>query len=76
VRCNGELCEVRNASSSITAQYYAYGETISGTRYYYTLDHLGSIREMTSSTGAIQAQYAYDLYGRLNIPLEIGHRFH
>ena len=32
--------------------------------YYYTRDHLGSIREMTDDTGAIRARYDYDPYGR------------
>ncbi len=31
--------------------------------YYYTLDHLGSLREMVDSSGAILARYSYDLYG-------------
>jgi RHS repeat-associated protein len=64
VWCGNKMCEARNASSSITAQYLSYGETISGTNYYYTLDYLGSIREMTNGTGSIQAQYIYDPYGR------------
>ena len=32
--------------------------------YYYTRDHLGSIRELTDNTGTIQARYSYDPYGR------------
>ncbi len=58
--------EARNASSAITAQYFSLGEKISGTSYYYTKDHLGSIREMTNTSGAIQGQYAYDPYGQVN----------
>jgi RHS repeat-associated protein len=57
--------EARDASSNITAQYFVYGETISGANYYYTKDHLGSIREMTNSSGVIEAQYSYDSYGRV-----------
>jgi RHS repeat-associated protein len=34
------------------------------TSYYYTRDHLGSIRELTNSSGAVQARYDYDPYGR------------
>jgi RHS repeat-associated protein len=93
VWCDSNMCEARNASGTITAQYFALGETISGTSYYYTTDHLGlrvpkanafsqlifmtghpngynpldhsgSIREMTDSSGNIQAQYVYDPYGR------------
>jgi len=32
--------------------------------YYYTRDHLGSVREMCSSTGTITSRMAYDSYGR------------
>lgn len=31
----------------------------------YLLDHLGSIREMTDSSGVLQAQYLYDPFGRI-----------
>lgn len=31
---------------------------------YYIFDHLGSVREMTDSSGTIQARYDYDPYGR------------
>ena len=34
-------------------------------RCYYIRDHLGSVREMTDTTGAIQARYDYDPYGRV-----------
>jgi len=58
------MCEVRNATGSTTAQYFAYGQTISGTSYYSTSDHLGSVRELTDSSGNIQAQYTYDPFGQ------------
>jgi RHS repeat-associated protein len=32
--------------------------------YYYTRDHLGSIRELTDSGGNVRARYAYDPFGR------------
>ena len=32
--------------------------------YYYTRDHLGSVRELTTSAGSIAARYDYDPYGR------------
>ncbi len=32
--------------------------------YFYTRDHLGSIRELTDSSGTVRARYAYDPYGR------------
>jgi RHS repeat-associated protein len=35
-----------------------------GISYYYTRDHLGSVREMMNSSGTIVARYSYDPYGR------------
>lgn len=64
VWCGNRRCEARNASSVVTAQYFSRGETISGTSYYWDLDHLGSIREMTNSSGSVVWQQSFDPYGR------------
>ena len=57
--------EERNASGTVTKRFYgSLGEQIGGTNYYFTTDHLGSVREMVDSSGATQARYAYDPYGR------------
>jgi RHS repeat-associated protein len=61
--CGTDRCEVRDGSSNVTAQFFDYGETISGTSYYFTEDHLGSIREMTNSAGTIVWQQSFDPYG-------------
>jgi len=58
-------CEERDASNNVTKRFYPEGEQIGSTNYYYTRDHLGSVREMTDGTGAIHARYDYDPYGRL-----------
>ena len=58
-----DIAEERNANDSVTKRFYPQGEQISGTNYYYTLDQLGSIREMTDGSGNIQARYDYDPYG-------------
>jgi RHS repeat-associated protein len=89
------MCEARNASGAISAQYFALGETISGTSYFYSKEYptvnlpasreffqtalasghpagfdpvsqAGSIREMTDSSGNVQAEYSYDPYGRVS----------
>ncbi len=60
VWCDRRRCEQRDASSAITAQFFRGGETISGTKYFFEKDHLGSIRELTDNTGAVQAEYRYD----------------
>jgi RHS repeat-associated protein len=64
VWCGLQRCEQRNSGSSVTGQFFARGETITGTNYYWTKDHLGSIREVTNSGGTIQTEYLYDPYGR------------
>ncbi len=61
-----KLCEERNSAGAITKQFFPWGEIIGGTKYYYTRDHLGSVVELTSSSGAIVAQYRYDAYGNVS----------
>ncbi len=33
-------------------------------KFFYTRDHLGSIREVTDSTGTVVARYDYDAWGK------------
>jgi len=56
--------EERDGSNNVTKRFYAQGEQINGTSYYFTKDHLGSVRELTNSSGALVARYDYDPYGR------------
>jgi RHS repeat-associated protein len=56
-------CELRDANSNITAQFFAHGESISGVSYYFDKDHLGSVREMTNGAGTIVWQQSFDPYG-------------
>jgi RHS repeat-associated protein len=56
--------EARDASGTVSAQYFLLGETISGTNYCFTRTKDGSVREMTDATGAIQGQLNYDPFGR------------
>ena len=62
-----ELCEERDINNAVTKRYYSQGmQVVSGSNsagYFYTRDHLGSLREVTDTTGAIRAQYAYDAWG-------------
>ena len=55
------------AGTTIQRQYYSQGEKRIGGAdagtYYYTRDHLGSIRELTDSTATVRARYDYDPYG-------------
>jgi len=59
------MVEERDSSNAVTKRFYPQGEQIGGTAYFYKRDHLGSVREMTDSSGTIQARYEYDPYGRV-----------
>ena len=65
--CGTQRCEVRDANSNLTNQYFSYGQVnysgSTATNYYYTKDHLGSIRELVDTSGNIKAQYSYSPYG-------------
>jgi RHS repeat-associated protein len=61
------IAEERDASNAVTKRFYPQGEQIGSTNYYYTRDHLGSIREMLNSSGTIVARYDYDPYGRTTL---------
>jgi RHS repeat-associated protein len=56
--------EERDGSNNVTKRFYLQGVQIGSTNYYYTRDHLGSVRELTDSSGAVQVRYDYDPYGR------------
>jgi RHS repeat-associated protein len=63
------ISQERDANNAITRRYFAEGEQRPGAgegiqNYYYTRDHLGSIREVTNSAGAVLARYDYDPYGK------------
>jgi RHS repeat-associated protein len=57
--------EERDASGNVTKRFFgAFGEQIGGNNYYFTFDHLGSVREVVNASGIIQSRYSYDPYGR------------
>jgi RHS repeat-associated protein len=64
------IAEERDGSGSLFdgKQFFPLGQINysggTGTSNYYSQDHLGSIREMTNSSGNIVAQYGYDPYGQ------------
>jgi len=65
VWCSGaQPCEERDASNNVTKRFYGIGEQIGGANYFFTHDHLGSVREMTNSAGSLAARYDYDPFGR------------
>jgi len=64
----GRIREERDTNGTVTKRFFLQGvQIITGTnagRYYYTRDHLGSIRELSDASGNVRARYAYDPFGR------------
>ena len=56
--------EFRDATDAVTQRNYPQGQYVATTAYFYTRDHLGSIREMFTGGGTVVARYDYDPYGR------------
>lgn len=61
---NDILREERDAQGRTTRRFYGLGEQINGQNYYYTRDHLGSVRELTDTRSRLVARYNYDPFGR------------
>jgi RHS repeat-associated protein len=59
-----EKVEFRDATDAVTQRNYAQGQYVGTTAYFYTRDHLGSVREMFTGGGTVVARYDYDPYGR------------
>ena len=61
------IVQQRDAANHVVANYFTNGEQRIGGgdagSYFYTTDHLGSVREMVDGAGAIRARYDYDPYG-------------
>ena len=64
VWCGMEQCEFRDANDSVTLYVYPQGQYSGNKAYFFSRDHLGSIREMRKSNDAVVARYDYDSYGR------------
>jgi RHS repeat-associated protein len=70
VWCGVELCEERDSTgSTVLKRFVDQGLRVENGsdppmgNYFFTRDHLGSIREMTDASGATRAQYAYSPFG-------------
>jgi RHS repeat-associated protein len=62
------IAEQRDATgATVTKRFFSEGEQrIGGSdagKYYYTRDHLASVREVTGTGGTLQGQYDYDAWG-------------
>jgi RHS repeat-associated protein len=67
VWCGNSRCEERDGSGVLKKQFFGLGQRnnidTTPVAYFYTKDHLGSVRELTDSSAVIQAQYAYSPWG-------------
>jgi RHS repeat-associated protein len=65
---NNQLCQERDAAGTVTKRFFSQGVQLSSGpdagNYYYTRDHLDSIRELIDAKGHVRARYAYDPFGR------------
>ncbi len=64
------IAEERDGTgANVTKRFYPDGEqrlnekTLAMEPFFYTRDHLGSIREMTDASGALRARYDYEVWG-------------
>jgi RHS repeat-associated protein len=66
--CGNKISEERDASGTVTKRFFRRGMRLetgpAAGNYYYTRDHLGSIRELVDGSGNIRARYSYDPFGR------------
>ncbi len=66
------IAEERDASGmNVTKRFFAEGEQRVGEghvmNYYYSRDHLGSVREVTNASGVVKARYDYDAWGNQTV---------
>lgn len=59
-----EKGEFRDAADAVTMRIFPQGQHNGTTPYFFTRDHLGSVREMLSGGGTVVARYDYDPFGR------------
>lgn len=65
VWCGMVMCEERDGTgSTVTRRFFDEGLQDGGASFFYAMDHLGSVRELTDSVNAIRARYDYDPFGR------------
>ena len=63
IRTTKHVLEERDAINAVQKRFFAQGQTNGAVNFFYTFDHLGSVRDVTDSSGIILAHYEYDMYG-------------
>jgi YD repeat-containing protein len=68
VWCDSVICEERAANgTTVLRRPYVRGVEVGSADRMFTIDHLGSVREVTDATGAVLARYAFDPFERRTI---------
>ena len=70
--CGTQICEQRDSTGATPVRrLYPHGEELaadgSGTNYFYTMDHLGSIREALDSNAVLETRYRYSAFGQQTV---------
>ena len=66
--CDKEICEERAADgATVTRRAFTHGEQVSGASRFFARDHLDSVADVTDSTSAVLARYAFDPWGRRTV---------
>ncbi len=55
--------EERDAAGNVMRRFYPQGEQAGAVKYFYTKDHLGSIREVLGANGTVVSSSRYDAWG-------------
>lgn len=66
VWCEQDRCEERDISGSLLKNFLGYGELIGPSKFFWVNDHISSIHQFTDNSGLIQAEYLFDLFGRVS----------
>ena len=73
--CGSEICEIRDSTgANVVRRLFSQGEILLdgglNPKYFYTRDHLGSVREAVDSNGTLVSRYDYDPFGQKNVMQE------
>jgi RHS repeat-associated protein len=65
--CGDDICEERTAEGSLVKRFFSQGMVVEVGpkfgKYFYTRDHLGSVRELVDNGGSVRARFGYEPYG-------------
>ena len=66
--CDDEICEERTSAGIVSKRFFFQGmkveSGVTAGSYFYSRDHLGSIRELTDVGGSVRVRYSYDPFDR------------